>query len=76
MLLSLNTGTLGRIQVLQDILENSGSNYMIGLKDLDYSLYVKANKKSEEVTKKARTSIRNKKRKVEDLENEDEIYTP
>lgn len=32
--------------------------------------------KTEEVTKKTRTSIRNNKRKLEDVENEDEVYGP
>ena len=70
-----NSGYLGRIKVLQDLAGDAGPNCVVGLKVLDKQRLQRADKQAEELLKKARIVQRNKKRKLEeDEENEEEVY--
>lgn len=71
-----NTGYLGRIQVLQHLFGDAGANCVIGFKHLDHVRVRKADKKSQEVEMKLRKVQRKKKRKLEEIEQEDEVYGP
>ncbi|KAG8323177.1 hypothetical protein J6590_009825 [Homalodisca vitripennis] len=54
----------------------AGANCAFGLKALDQLRQIKADKKAEEVTKAARVAARIKKRELEDMEEEEELYGP
>lgn len=72
-----NSDYLGRIKVLQDLAGDAGPNCVVGLKVLDKQRLRRADKQAEELVKKARMVQRNKKRKLEeDEENEEEVYGP
>ena len=70
-------GYLGRVKALQDLTGDAGPNCVVGLKVLDKQRLRRADKQAEELVKKARMVQRNKKRKLEeDEENEEEVYGP
>ncbi|KAG8240613.1 hypothetical protein J6590_105309 [Homalodisca vitripennis] len=74
--ITYNSGYLGRVKVLQELFGQAGANCVLGLKALDQLRQIKADKKAEEVTKAARVAARIKKRKLEDMEEEEELYGP
>ncbi|KAG8253318.1 hypothetical protein J6590_036840 [Homalodisca vitripennis] len=66
----------GRVKVLQELFGQAGANCLLRLKALDQLRKIKADKKAEKVTKAARVATRITKRKLEVMEEEEELYGP
>ncbi|KAG8297333.1 hypothetical protein J6590_037557 [Homalodisca vitripennis] len=60
----------------RELFGQAGANCVLGLKALDQLRQIKVDKKAEEVTKAARVAARIKKRKLEDMEEEEGPYGP
>lgn len=69
-IVTFNSGALGKVQVLEKLCGDAGSNCVVGLKHIDKTRILGANKAALEYTKQKRKQKRQLKRKREDKEEE------
>lgn len=67
-----NDGVLGKVRVLEELCGKAGSNSVVGLKRLDLTRVRKAEMSFKEVEKRARKAKKTTKRRLEDVENEED----